>query len=342
MKRILKIFGVTVLLAGTIFFSFVALLWTNASRPAHPVGVQQVKVDNPGHAPVMLTIFYPTTVTPKHVWLGTSFAELAPSATVTSGRHALIVMSHGSGGTPTGHLDTVLALVDAGYVVAAPLHNGDNFQDTSAVGSKNWIADRAGEILRVNDYMLTNWKDRAQVDPERIGLFGFSAGGTTGLVTIGGRLELSRLDAHCKATPEFVCTLLPPGIVGANTDSPKDVSDSRVKAAVIVAPGLGFTFAAVGLADSRARVQLWDGEHDTQTPPASNVELVRKLLPGSPEFHLVPNAGHFAFLAPCGLMAPALPKMLCDDPEGFDRAAFHVQFNQSVVAYFGRALPEAH
>jgi hypothetical protein len=61
-------------------------------------------------------------------------------------------------------------------------------------------------------------------------------------------------------------------------------------------------------------------------------------LPGKPDIHVVP-AGHFAFLAPCSpQLATAIPRICTDNPAGFDRAAFHHEFNASVVGFFREHL----
>lgn len=53
---------------------------------------------------------------------------------------------------------------------------------------------------------------------------------------------------------------------------------------------------------------------------------------------LAPNAGHFSFLAPCSpAHARAIPR-ICVDAPGFDRAAFHREFNAEVLAFFGKHL----
>jgi predicted dienelactone hydrolase len=57
-------------------------------------------------------------------------------------------------------------------------------------------------------------------------------------------------------------------------------------------------------------------------------------LPEKPDYHVVTNAGHFAFLAPCTPVLANVAPEACRDPEGFDRAAFHRQFNPAVVAFF--------
>jgi predicted dienelactone hydrolase len=59
------------------------------------------------------------------------------------------------------------------------------------------------------------------------------------------------------------------------------------------------------------------------------------------ESHIVRNSGHFAFLAPCPpAMAKARPE-LCTDAAGFDRAAFHKEFDTEVLAFLRKHLGEA-
>ena len=69
-----------------------------------------------------------------------------------------------------------------------------------------------------------------------------------------------------------------------------------------------------------------------------SIAAVERNLPARHEYHVVPNAGHMAFLAPCPpATAKAVPK-LCADAPGFDRAAFHRQFNAAVLAFFREHL----
>jgi predicted dienelactone hydrolase len=297
-----------------------------------------VLAPDPAGKPIAVTVFYPTAEKPRLIWVGTGFLRLAPRAAVEAGRHPLVVISHGTGGGPLSHLDTALALAGAGYVVAAPMHNGDNLLDQSEVGTSAWFVDRSRQIARVNDYLLRSWPAHDRLDASRIGLFGFSAGGTTALIAIGGALDLARVGAHCREHPEFACTLMR-SRTGLRTPAPSTwTHDPRVRAAVVAAPGLGFAFEPNSLPAIQVPVQLWQGGADASVPPATNADVVRRGLPVAPEFHLVENAGHFAFLTPCGLNAVLLPKMLCVDPRGFDRSAFHERFNASVVGFLDRSL----
>lgn len=282
--------------------------------PASPaISVTQASAEDAGHVPIPVAIWAPVAGT----------------------RLPLIVISHGTGAGMTSHSDTAQALARAGFVVVAPMHPGDNFQDDSAVGRPNWIADRTRHVSKVIDFMLTRWDGRRRLAPRRIGVFGFSAGATTALVAIGGTPDLARLGPHCAAQREFVCNILPPQAIAAGSQAPEWTHDSRIRAAVIAAPGVGFLFEPAGLARVRAPVQLWVGAADETVPFATNGAIVRRLLPHAPEFHVVENASHLSFLAPC---TPESPPAICQDRPGFDRAAFHRSFDAEVVRFFSRKL----
>ena len=52
----------------------------------------------------------------------------------------------------------------------------------------------------------------------------------------------------------------------------------------------------------------------------------------------MPNSAHFAFVAPCSAEGvKALPE-ICVDAGAFDRAAFHEEFNATVLAFFRKHL----
>ena len=127
---------------------------------------------------------------------------------------------------------------------------------------------------------------------------------------------------------QFKSPLLQPALAQAgNVFSP----DPRIKAAVVAVPGLAFTFGPGAFQGVHAPVQLWQGERDAVVPYASNGAVVRTGLGADVDFHPVAGAGHYSFLAPCGLLAP---RVLCSDEGSFDRKAFHALMDASVVAFF--------
>ena len=220
----------------------------------------------------------------------------------------MVVISHGNGGGPASHADLALALANAGYVVVAPMHSGDNYADQSAVGSVSWLSGRTKELHATIDYMLKDWQGHDRINPERIGAFGFSAGGFTVLTAVGAQPDLRIIAKHCVESPEIVCDLLRSvNSPYLNTDTPTMgdafLPDLRIKAAVVAAPGLGFTMVPNGLDNVHVPIQLWSAEDDINVPYATNTKLVREALGSRVEFHSVAGAGHFSFLTPCGLLA---------------------------------------
>ncbi len=59
-----------------------------------------------------------------------------------------------------------------------------------------------------------------------------------------------------------------------------------------------------------------------------------------PEEIVVPNANLYAFIAPVPeAIARTVPEF-ADDPEGFDRVAFHDEMNRAIVAFFKQAFTD--
>jgi hypothetical protein len=69
---------------------------------------------------------------------------------------------------------------------------------------------------------------------------------------------------------------------------------------------------------------------------------IRNRLPSKPDFHLATGAIHVSFLAPCSSKEIEKPEFsrICTDPPGFDRLAFHSDFNSNVLAFFRMNLSD--
>ena len=327
------IFGAIALLAVAVV-GVMAFQVATGLRPSRPVGFQVVHVPDRSGPPLSVAVWYPTEAGARPALLGLTVQFVANDAPVAGTSLPLVIISHGSGGGPGSHADTALALASEGFVVAAPMHTGDNYADQSAVGTPDWLVARTRHVPVVIDFLLTTWPDHARIDPSKIGMFGFSAGAFTALTTIGGTPDLALIAGHCATTPEFVCRLWKP--VGDDVPMAQSFShDPRVKAAVIAAPGYGFTFVPNGLAKVTVPVQIWSGAMDNNVPTASNAAPVQAALGARADLRVVPGAGHFSFLVPCGLIGPPL---LCRDAKGFDRKLFHASFNQEVVRFLQAKL----
>jgi predicted dienelactone hydrolase len=313
----------------------VFVLMLLASVTARAAGFHAGQAPDPGHPSIEIGIWYPSDAPVTDQRLELSQQAVAVDGPVAGGRHGLIVISHGTGGSYAGHYDTALALAAAGYVVVALTHTGDNWRDQSGVMN---IMDRPRQVSRVIDFMLSGWSGASSIDPARIGMFGFSAGGFTTLVDIGGRPDLQKVGPFCADhAAQFTCKL-----VAAHRNevgvAPVPDRDSRIKAAVVAAPALGFVFGADGLRGVTVPVQLWRADADQILPAPDYADAVRAALPSPPEFQTVPNAGHFDFLAPCSEALAHQVPVICQEAPGFDRAAFHSRMNAAIVAFFGRVF----
>lgn len=308
---------------------------------AHSVGYQLVKsYDTEGRA-LEIGIWYPTTSTAWKQRLGAIEQVVAISGNVAGHDLALVVFSHGHGGSLLDHHDTAYALAQAGFVVATITHPGDNHRDRSRTGA---VLDRAQHISMTLDFMLSRWPDFARLDANRIGVFGFSVGGLTALVSIGGAPDLSLIGPLCR---DYASDLICQAVVPVSRDRwlmanphASQHHDSRIRAAVLAAPVLGFTLSAERLKRVTAPVQLWRAEHDIVAPDPWNVEPIRRGLPRPTTYHVVTGAGHFDFVAPCSSVTSRVMPQHCESMSGFDRAQFHAYFNQEVVTFFLHALGE--
>jgi predicted dienelactone hydrolase len=316
------------------------MLLTLVAAPALAVGFEQVTVPDPDGPPLEAGIWYPSEAPASPQPLGLFVQSVAAGGPVAGRSLPLIVMSHGTGGTFEGHYDTALALAEAGFVVASITHTGDNYRDQSAFGR---VETRPRHIKALVDYMLAAWPHLGLLDPSRIGVFGFSAGGFTALAAIGAVPDMTRVAPFCAGHPDdWACNKLRE-LRGGPPSPPAPpaafVRDPRIAAAVVAAPAIGYVFTPEGLSGVKVPVQLWRGDSDEILSHPHHAQNVYDGLPIKPEYHVVPNAGHFAFLAPCSAGLQSVAPDICRDPAGFDRAAFHREFNAAVVDFFNAKLP---
>jgi predicted dienelactone hydrolase len=247
----------------------------------------------------------------------------------------LIVVSHGSGGWSGAHRDTAAMLADAGFVVAALDHPGDNATDHSRSDKLSILLDRPTDIRRLTDFMLDAWPEASKLDRERIGFFGFSRGAYTGLVIAGGGLDISRIAPLCpEGFYDGMCAEIRKGEIPGQHPA----ADPRFKAAVLADLEFGRAFTPHGLKDVKVPIQLWGSARGGDGVLPEDNATVDRNLPARPEYHVVPNSAHFAFMAPCSAEATkALPE-ICADDGAFDRVAFHAEFNAAVLAFFRQYL----
>lgn len=247
----------------------------------------------------------------------------------------LILISHGLYGDMLSHHDTAEFLADAGFAVVALNHTQDSFANINdkSPDDISSLLVRPVDVKRVIDFLLSDPQTSMEIDVRRIGFFGFSRGGYTGLMLAGALPDFQAPPFPC---PEAI--MMCKQMRGNKIPDHDPGYEPRIKAFVIADP-LSFFPDSASLKNVTVPVQLWSSERGGMGARPEDVGAVAHNLPNRPEFHQVANAAHMSFLAPCTAdEAKALPTVICTDPPKFDRAAFHRTFNAHVLQFFRRKL----
>jgi predicted dienelactone hydrolase len=317
--------------------AFLAVLIACFAAPmAEAAGFRSIDIPADASGPALTgAIWSPCAAPPQEIRFRFVTIAAVRNCPVAGEGLPLIVISHGSGGWSGAHRDTAAMLTDAGFVVAALDHPGDNATDHSRSDSLSILLDRPADIRRLTDFMLDAWPEASKLDRERIGFFGFSRGAYTGLVIAGGRLDISRIVPLC---PEGFINGMCAQIGKGEIPTQHAAEDSRIKAVVLADLEFGRAFTSQGLENVKVPIQLWGSARGGDGVLPEDGATIDRSLPAKPDYHVVPNSAHFAFMAPCSAEATkALPE-ICADAGGFDRVAFHKEFNAAVLAFFRKHL----
>ena len=293
-----------------------------------------------------VALYYPTMSAPRVIAMGPFALDVAIGAKPVDQVKALILLSHGIGGSELGHSQLAQALARNGYLVAALRHPGDNWQDRSLIekSAERYFDERPRQASRVIDAILADrvWKDRIATDSRgpRVGALGHSAGGYTVFALAGARPDLSRMRTHCLTAASedpIFCGLGRSGAaMPAAPPATTALKDERVRAIVAMAPA-GAPLTAESLATVRAATMIYVAELDRFLVPRFHAEWVAGNLP-APKLHRVPNAGHFAFMDTPSMSIPSPDGDVAANPPGFDRGAFLKQLADEVTAFFDKSL----
>lgn len=301
-------------------------------------------------------VFYPSSQAVHGTTaLGPYNVAATPNAPALPGAWPLVVISHGNGGSDLGHHDLAAYLASHGFVVATLNHLGDYFRDTSKVGQIEVLAGRPIQVQSTITTLLSDPRWKAMIDPDRIGVAGFSAGGYTALMLAGAHPQFDRFIAFCDRYPQDkdVCGHRADFEANAARQGKTleqmfndmqgqlgrygNTADPRVKAIFAMAP-LSLIFDDHGFDHVRIPVYLYYGQNDQVLPPEANAKHIQPLIKTLAGVKEVPHADHWVFLPPCSAeLQKEIPSM-CTDPAGVDRAKVHAQIDADALAFFRRTL----
>jgi predicted dienelactone hydrolase len=324
------------------------------SKVPHVGFVQVVQIDGG-----VTSVFYPTDAQETQVRRGPFELSWAKDAEPAIGNKHLIVISHGSGGSPWVHADLARTLVERGFIVALPQHKGDNYLDGSKPGPESWI-QRPIEVSRAIDAVASQPQMSSILTFDAVGVFGGSAGGHTALTLAGGEWSSSRFRDYCENNLErdfSSCVGFTTLLHGNWIDNIKvwlarhiiswrfsdetiqRYADPRIQAAVAMVP-FAADFVPHSLAFPRVPLGLVIAGKDVNQIPTFHVDAVRKEC--EPRCTIVMNlaeAGHGAMLSPMPpLEKGSIASFLLSDPPLFDRAADIPRLNGLIADFFVQKL----
>lgn len=309
-----------------------AAVITSVSASAAGLKLLTVSADASGPA-ITVAVWYPSANKASPVTFGPFTVLAAQEGKIDGHGLPLVVLSHGRGGSFVVHHDTAEHLADAGFVVAALNHPGDTALDKSLFYDLSIYIQRPLDVKRVIDYLTGASPLATTIDPNRIGIYGFSRGGYTALVAIGANPDFALGLPLCEGRTDKVCDQI------RAQEYPKEplTHDRRIKAAVVADP-LSVFFTAEGLAGITIPVQLWGSEKGGDGVEPKTVEAVNTALQAPHTFTKAENTQHFSFLAVCPPNIAEQEPVICKDPPGLDRAKFHEQFNDALTKFFRAKL----
>ena len=325
-----------------------ATLLVAAHAHAYEAGWMQIQAAGmtPDAPTTTVALYYPTMAAPRAIAMGPFSLNVAIGGRPVDKVKALILLSHGIGGSQLGHSVLAQALARNGYLVAALRHPGGNWQDRSLMekSPERYFDERPRQASRVIDAILSDpaWKDRIATDSQGplVGALGHSAGGYTVLVLAGARPDLSRIRKHCHAEssedPIFCGVGRAGGEMPQSPAATSSLKDERVRAIVAMAPA-GVPLTAESLGAVRSATMIYEAELDRFLVPRFHAEWVASNLP-APNLHRVPNAWHFAFMDSPSMPIPNPDGDVAANPPGFDREAFLKQLAVEITAFFDKTL----
>jgi len=271
--------------------------------------------------PIDVLALYPSVAEESALQVGPYSFDVAMDGAALPGPWPVVVVSHGSGGSPLTHRGLARHLASAGFLVLLPTHPGNNRDDNHLADTADILVQRPLDVTAVLDWAASSDGFARLAEVRRVGLVGHSLGGYTGLALAHG-------------LPHTI-----PGHTPGMPPRPIPVSaDDRIVSLVLLAPAAPWFIAEGSLDDVSVPILMLTGERDTMTGSHGEIVAARLRHDVALEHRVVPGAGHFSFLAPFppAMVHPTFPPS--QDPPGFDRAAFHTALYSEIERCFRRTL----
>src|SRR6187402_3400030 len=161
-------------------------------------------------------VHYPTNRPSLPTAFGPYIMDVSPDADIIERRFPLVIISHGNGGSHLLYRTISTRLAKNGYIVAMLQHHGNNRNDNHLENTIENLINRPHHVSLTIDALLNKDTFGNSIAANKIAVIGHSMGGYTALALAGG---------------------VPRTKEGEKVET---TADKRVKAIVLLAPGVGW------------------------------------------------------------------------------------------------------
>lgn len=335
----------------TLYRSLLILLLCVSSsvQALSAVGFSEITLDEHSERPLDIAIWYPTSATSHSIAVADNpvleGVHVIRNGAADHGRHALIVMSHGYGGSWRNLSWLAYALARQGYIVASPNHPGTTtFDRNKAQARQSW--QRPHDLSRVIDALASN-DIAGDVDANRIAVIGHSLGGWTVIAAGGGRFSLEQFKRDCEAHPALKNCQLSKELGLDQEPIQENMRDPRIKAVVSLDAGLVRGFTPASLEKMTLPTLILAAGVDIANVPADlESGYLTHYLPAADSHSMtIPDATHFSFMQVCKPHGEDMLKeenpgdeIICRDGGTRARTAIHDEVAKIIIRFLGKAF----
>ena len=304
--------------------------------------------------PLEVVVWYPTEQTGPSEEVGGNIAFVGTpvhrDAVPASGRHPVLLLSHGYGGNWRNLNWLAQAMVGQGYIVAAVNHPGTTTRNKQPAQAQA-LWSRPQDMVRMLDALIASPLLAGRIDETRIAAAGHSLGGWTVLRLAGGQFSPARFIKDCKLHPALGGCKLTHTLGIDRPEAAERLAasqhDARIKAVISLDLGLARGFTPQSLAGINVPVLIMSAEADSDDVPAAleSGYLTENLPAGLTRAVSVTGATHFSFMQLCKPGAAALIEaeapgegVVCRDGGDISRATVHQRLVAETGAFLNQAL----
>lgn len=325
------------------------------AQAGEPPGLVEKEIPAAHHGRNMpISIWYPAADGTAEPFAGNPVFEgglVKRNAAPVAGRHPVVLLSHGMGGTYLSLNWLATGLAERGAIVVAVNHPNGWFKDRDIKTMFNhWT--RVQDLQVALDAVLADSTFAGSIDPKRIYAAGYSFGGWTALSLAGVRGNLAGASTYCDhaGARSHNCTDLKRlGVDFASMDAGKwqaSYKDPRISAVVSLDPGLTWNLSADDVKDvDQSKLMVIGLGNETERHYATDTTAhgsgFDALVPNA-KIKVISPATHFTAMPICTAKGAAILESekddpVCTDPPGTNRAAVHDQIIALMAAHFGLA-----